>query len=83
VPVGIAAAVAYAEDKEVRYSERPLGKTVSLFDTDLAALDTGISLAQTLLVNCPATHILVLTSNASAIEAILKPGPHSSHSTGP
>lgn len=75
-PIGIAAAVAYTRGVKACHTERPLGKTVATPDVDLAALDTGISLAMSILTNHPATHILLLTSNPAAIEAILKPGPH-------
>jgi hypothetical protein len=75
-PIGIAAAVAYTKRIEAYHTERPLGKTVAALDVDLAALDTGISIAMSTLVNLLATHILLLTSNPFAIGAILKPGPH-------
>jgi energy-coupling factor transporter transmembrane protein EcfT len=75
--VGIAAAVPYTGGKEARYNVRPLGKTVSPFDADTAAIDSGISLTQTILSNLPTSRILILTTNPSAITVILKAGPHS------
>jgi hypothetical protein len=64
--------------KEARRTECLLGKSVSPFDADLAALDTGISLAQLILNGLPAPQLLLLTSNAEAINVIQKTGPHSS-----
>jgi hypothetical protein len=49
--------------------------TVATLDTELAALDTGISLAQAILTNTPFSRI-VLLSNPMAITAILKLGLH-------
>ncbi|KAH9967625.1 hypothetical protein BGW80DRAFT_1254589 [Lactifluus volemus] len=52
-PIGIAAAVAFEKGKEVRHTESPHGLMVAALDTDLAALDTGISLTQTMLISLP------------------------------
>jgi hypothetical protein len=53
-----------------------MGSTVTAFDADLAALDTGIALAQLILNKRPTPHILLLTANLEAINTIQKTGPH-------
>jgi hypothetical protein len=75
-PIGIAAAVAYGNGREIRHSERPLGPMVAVLDTELAALDTGISLILTIL---PTTHLVLISPDSTvstAICNITKPGPH-------
>jgi hypothetical protein len=72
-PIGI---VAYGNGREIGHSERPLGLMVAVLNTELAALDTGISLILTIL---PTTHLVLISPDSTvstAISNITKPGPH-------
>ena len=75
-PMGVTSVVAYLDGKELAHSERQLGTTVSEFDAELAALESGALLAQSLLVSRPHSRITLLCPNPSAISAILNVGPH-------
>jgi hypothetical protein len=75
-PMGVTSVVAYLDGKELAHSERQLGTTVSEFDAELAALESGALLAQSLLVARPHSQITLLCPNPSAISAILNFGPH-------
>ncbi|KAI0248151.1 hypothetical protein BJV78DRAFT_1334564 [Lactifluus subvellereus] len=76
LPVGTASSVAYLEGRELRHTECLLGTTVTGFDAELAALETRMLLAQTLLTTRPTLHILLLCSDPFAISAIFNYGPH-------
>ena len=75
-PMGVTSVVVYLDGKELAHSERQLGATVSEFDAELAALESGALLAQSLLVTQPHLQITLLCPNPSAISAILNVGPH-------
>jgi hypothetical protein len=66
-PIGIAAAVAYGNSREIGHSERPLGLMVAVLNIELAALDTDISLILTIL---PTTHLVLISPDSTVSTAI-------------
>ena len=69
--------VAYTDGKELSHSECQLGSSVTEANTELAGLEAGIRLAQSLLVHCQTwSEIRLLRADPSAVMVITNYGPH-------